>query len=962
MKSWKEFLEKESREAYFIQLMDKVNKAYDRERVYPSKEEMFSCFELCPYENVKVVIIGQDPYHGAGQAHGLSFSVKPGIKVPPSLKNIYKELQSDLNIETPNHGYLVSWAKQGVLMLNTSLTVTEGKPGSHKSFGWSKFTQRVLEFLNDYDKPLVFILWGNHAIEAAKGITNPKHFLIKSAHPSPLAGGGFFGTKPFSKTNEFLQKTGRGAIDWRIETVAEEPIGHNDKEEQDVVATTSNQWPPKFKTVWNNIKEVDTTNDVIISEYQGSPLKIIDLNGKQVLVGKYGNKLEFLDPYTFKMVAKAVILAPAKFDTFHINIVKIDGDWHAVYVIRKRDDREADDYFRVVSYNFTTKETTTIITTNAWIYDVKAVEINGINYLFLAVITTPGLILRYNLHTQQEELRFEIPDSDHIQFYYFISNGKPTLLVKHSVSAYLYSDYKHYKLFDAITGKQLGQDMTLTKVEDTAIVQVSDSKYVLAVATKTNHLHLFDTATGKQTHNILVDDDPNFTYTMAIYKSKLVIVSEDRTKIYDLAYPEQEPNILTHANGDPVQTKAKNNTFIITYQNKPLIIFPQDYQTNVAQCFSLETYTEEREIKVIPEISKFLPFTDSQNRELFIIHYGDKFNINNCITALYNPLGRIRSKEEYEFNYYAVTTDLNGMPVVVTRSNNNIFNLFNIETGQKIKCLKIESSETKVEPILITEVKGKQVLLASYSEDIKMFTFPEMEVSNISFLIEAAGSMDVIEMDGVKQLIAANDEMFTWNLETGEPIHNPFHVIIEPDAEEEEERYLCSDGFSIHTLNWGDKDSLFIGTVSSDAYIWNPHKPAELIPIEIDEAMWNVGHYDPDYCIYCAVSTVIDGKNVVVTGSHHGAVVVIDAETGERIGRIMKTNDVSEYYNNYMKITEFAGRKLLVTHNKRTVKIWTLNDAKKLKEFTFDNITSIAVSNNKIIVFHGEDVSCFEMI
>lgn len=126
--------------------------------------------------------------------------------------------------------------------------------------------------------------------------------------------------------------------------------------------------------------------------------------------------------------------------------------------------------------------------------------------------------------------------------------------------------------------------------------------------------------------------------------------------------------------------------------------------------------------------------------------------------------------------------------------------------------------------------------------------------------------------------------------------------------------------------------------------------------------MWNVGHYDPDYCIYCAVSTVIDGKNVVVTGSHHGAVVVIDAETGERIGRIMKTNDVSEYYNNYMKITEFAGRKLLVTHNKRTVKIWTLNDTKKLKEFTFDNITSIAVSNNKIIVFHGEDVSCIEMI
>lgn len=961
MKIWKEFLEKESHEAYFIQLMDKVNKAYDRERVYPSKEEMFSCFELCPYENVKVVIIGQDPYHGAGQAHGLSFSVKPGVKIPPSLKNIYKELQSDLNIETPNHGYLVSWAKQGVLMLNTSLTVTEGKAGSHKSFGWSKFTQRVLEFLNDYDKPLVFILWGNHAIEAAKGITNPKHFLIKSPHPSPLAGGGFFGTKPFSKTNEFLQKTGRGAIDWRIEVVAEEPIGHNEKAEQDVVATTSNQWPPKFKTVWNNIKEVDTTNDIIISEYQGSPLKIIDLNGKQVLVGIYRNKLEFLDPYTFKMVAKAVTLAPAKFDAYRVNLVKIDGDWCAVYIIYK-DNREADDRFRIVSYNFTTKETTTLKTANTWIYNIKAVEINGGSYLFIALKnTTSCLILRYNLHTQQEELRFEMPSlsspySQIDDFYYFINNGKPTLLVKHSVSVYPHSDYKHYKLFDAITGKRLGKDMTLTKVKDIAIVQISDSKYVLAAATKANHLHLFDTATGEQTHDILVDDDPNFTITaLAAYKSKLVIASWDRSKVYDLAHPEQESNILTLANGDPVQTK--DGFFITIYQNKPLAIFPQCYKG--ASCFSLETYTEQTDIKVIPGMKIFLPFTDSQNRELFIIEYGNQYNRGSS-TALYNPKGRIRRKEEYELNYYAVNATLNGVPIVVTRSNNNIFNLFNIETGQKIKCLKIESSETKVEPILITEVKGKQVLLASFSEDIKMFTLPEMELSNITFPIKQPLSMDIIEMDGVKQLIGANNKIFTWNLETGEPVHNPLNIIIDQGGEEEEDRYLYSDGFSAHTLNWGDKDSLFIGTTDSDAYIWNPHKLTDPIQIKIDDAMWNVDPYDPDYCIYCAVSTVIDGKNVVVTCSHHGAVVVIDAETGKRIGGIRKTND--DFDENYMKITEFAGKKLLVTHNKRTVKIWTLNDTKKLKEFTFDNITSIAVSDNKIIVFHGEDVSCIEMI
>lgn len=216
MKDWDEFLAGERKEAYFIALMDKVNEAYEAETIYPSKDEMFSCFKLCPYENVRVVIIGQDPYHGAGQAHGLSFSVKPGVKVPPSLKNIYKELKTDLNIDAPTHGYLASWAEQGVLMMNTSWTVAEGKAGSHKKFGWTKFTQRVLAVLNNYNKPIVFILWGNHAIDAAKGIDNPKHFLLKGIHPSPLAGGGFFGSKPFSQTNAFLEKSGRGTIDWQI--------------------------------------------------------------------------------------------------------------------------------------------------------------------------------------------------------------------------------------------------------------------------------------------------------------------------------------------------------------------------------------------------------------------------------------------------------------------------------------------------------------------------------------------------------------------------------------------------------------------------------------------------------------------------------------------------------------------------------------------------------------------------
>lgn len=217
MTSWKEFFDREEKEEYFIQLMAKVDEARKQGTVYPPKEDMFSCFKLCPYDRVKVVILGQDPYHGAGQAHGLSFSVKPGVKVPPSLKNIYKELKSDLGIDPPDHGYLVSWAEQGVLMMNTGWSVEEGKAASHKKFGWNKFTNRVLELLNEYPEPLVFILWGNHAIDVAKGITNPKHYLIKGVHPSPLAArGGFFGSKPFSKTNECLIEAGREPINWKI--------------------------------------------------------------------------------------------------------------------------------------------------------------------------------------------------------------------------------------------------------------------------------------------------------------------------------------------------------------------------------------------------------------------------------------------------------------------------------------------------------------------------------------------------------------------------------------------------------------------------------------------------------------------------------------------------------------------------------------------------------------------------
>ncbi|MHC5435285.1 uracil-DNA glycosylase [Listeria welshimeri] len=217
MKNWDEFLKEEAKQPYFIKLMEEVAEARTKGNVYPTEEDMFSCFRLCPYDKVKVVILGQDPYHGAGQAHGLSFSVQKGVKIPPSLRNIYKELQTDLDIEPADHGYLAKWAEQGVLLIYTSWSVEEGKAGSHKKLGWATFTNHVLDELNNYDKPLVFILWGNHAIKAASGIDNPKHLLIKGVHPSPLAArGGFFGSKPFSETNAFLKQNGRTPIDWDL--------------------------------------------------------------------------------------------------------------------------------------------------------------------------------------------------------------------------------------------------------------------------------------------------------------------------------------------------------------------------------------------------------------------------------------------------------------------------------------------------------------------------------------------------------------------------------------------------------------------------------------------------------------------------------------------------------------------------------------------------------------------------
>lgn len=185
--------------------------------IYPDNSDIFRALEACPFEKVKVVILGQDPYHGAGQAHGLCFSVQKGVKIPPSLFNIYKELQSDVGVTPPQHGHLIDWAQQGVLLLNNVLTVEDGKAGSHHNKGWEQFTDRIVEILNDKKENLVFILWGSPAQKKAAKVDSTRHFLIKSVHPSPLSSyRGFFGSKPFSKTNDYLTSRGLAPINWEF--------------------------------------------------------------------------------------------------------------------------------------------------------------------------------------------------------------------------------------------------------------------------------------------------------------------------------------------------------------------------------------------------------------------------------------------------------------------------------------------------------------------------------------------------------------------------------------------------------------------------------------------------------------------------------------------------------------------------------------------------------------------------
>lgn len=217
---WEIYLNEEFEKDYYKKLREFLKQEYATKAVYPPMENIFNALHLTSFADTKVVILGQDPYHQKGQAHGLSFSVNKGVKTPPSLLNIYKELHTDLNLYIPNNGFLEKWAKQGVLLLNTTLTVLDSKANSHQNIGWSIFTDKIISSLNEKETPVVFILWGNNAISKEKLITNKNHLILKSVHPSPLsASRGFFWSKPFSKTNEFLKQNGLKEIDWQIENI-----------------------------------------------------------------------------------------------------------------------------------------------------------------------------------------------------------------------------------------------------------------------------------------------------------------------------------------------------------------------------------------------------------------------------------------------------------------------------------------------------------------------------------------------------------------------------------------------------------------------------------------------------------------------------------------------------------------------------------------------------------------------
>ena len=215
---WDEILKDEFQSDYYAQIRETLKQEYASHEIYPPMQDIFNALRYTSYSDVKAVLLGQDPYHGPGQAHGLCFSVRPGVAPPPSLQNIFKELQSDMGLPAPHSGCLIPWAKEGVLMLNTTLTVRRGEANSHSKIGWTKFTDAIIQKLNDHEQPIVFLLWGSNARSKKALITNPNHLILETVHPSPLsAHQGFFGSRHFSQCNEFLMAHGIAPIDWTLE-------------------------------------------------------------------------------------------------------------------------------------------------------------------------------------------------------------------------------------------------------------------------------------------------------------------------------------------------------------------------------------------------------------------------------------------------------------------------------------------------------------------------------------------------------------------------------------------------------------------------------------------------------------------------------------------------------------------------------------------------------------------------
>ena len=214
---WLDVISSEFKKPYYIKLYKTLVYEYDHYTIYPPKDDLLNAFHATPYSKVKVVILGQDPYYNPGQAHGMCFSVRPGVKIPPSLQNIFKEIHDELGTRIPNNGFLMEWAEQGVFLLNTVLTVRAGKPESHKGIGWETFTDACIKALDEADRPMVFMLWGRHARDKKALLKNPRHLVLEAAHPSPLSAyNGFFGCGHFRSCNEFLEKNGLEPIDWQI--------------------------------------------------------------------------------------------------------------------------------------------------------------------------------------------------------------------------------------------------------------------------------------------------------------------------------------------------------------------------------------------------------------------------------------------------------------------------------------------------------------------------------------------------------------------------------------------------------------------------------------------------------------------------------------------------------------------------------------------------------------------------